>query len=139
MQRLEISGAVRPIYGSLGVKRLMNEILSKSRASYTRETNTNACRSLRKVSAARFEVLTAVLLQITIFGDVTQCRVVKRYPMLQRLPSSSESSKEITIGNEISIQRVLSCDMTWEIAYLQILRSQSTVKEVSNYIYGIYL
>jgi hypothetical protein len=24
MQRLEVSGAVRPIYGSLGVKRLMN-------------------------------------------------------------------------------------------------------------------
>ena len=28
MQRLEVSGAVRPIYGSLGVKRLMNEIAS---------------------------------------------------------------------------------------------------------------
>ena len=26
MQRLEISGAVRPIYGSLGVKRLIKEI-----------------------------------------------------------------------------------------------------------------
>ena len=25
MQRLEISGAVRPIYGSLGVKRLLEE------------------------------------------------------------------------------------------------------------------
>ena len=25
MQRLEVSGAVRPIYGSLGVKRLMTE------------------------------------------------------------------------------------------------------------------
>ena len=25
MQRLEVSGAVRPIYGSLGVKRLMEE------------------------------------------------------------------------------------------------------------------
>ena len=26
MQRLEVSGAVRPIYGSLGVKRLTNEM-----------------------------------------------------------------------------------------------------------------
>ena len=25
MQRLEVSGAVRPIYGSLGVKRLINQ------------------------------------------------------------------------------------------------------------------
>ena len=27
MQRLEVSGAVRPIYGSLGVKRLKNDII----------------------------------------------------------------------------------------------------------------
>jgi len=27
MQRLEVSGALRPIYGSLGVKRLMNHLL----------------------------------------------------------------------------------------------------------------
>ena len=27
MQRLEVSGAVRPIYGSLGVKRLMHKVL----------------------------------------------------------------------------------------------------------------
>jgi hypothetical protein len=27
MQRLEVSGAVRPIYGSLGVKRLMNSAI----------------------------------------------------------------------------------------------------------------
>jgi hypothetical protein len=27
MQRLEVSGAVRPIYGSLGVKRLMGEAI----------------------------------------------------------------------------------------------------------------
>ena len=26
MQRLEVSGAVRPIYGSLGVKRLSNKL-----------------------------------------------------------------------------------------------------------------
>jgi len=29
MQRLEVSGAVRPIYGSLGVKRLIESIKSK--------------------------------------------------------------------------------------------------------------
>ena len=28
MQRLEVSGAVRPIYGSLGVKRLIEGLLS---------------------------------------------------------------------------------------------------------------
>jgi len=28
MQRLEVSGAVRPIYGSLGVKRLMSRIMA---------------------------------------------------------------------------------------------------------------
>ena len=28
MQRLEVSGAVRPIYGSLGIKRLMNSVHS---------------------------------------------------------------------------------------------------------------
>ena len=28
MQRLEVSGAVRPIYGSLGVKRLMGHVLA---------------------------------------------------------------------------------------------------------------
>ena len=27
MQRLEVSGAVRPIYGSLGVKRLMHRVI----------------------------------------------------------------------------------------------------------------
>ena len=32
MQRLEVSGAVRPIYGSLGVKRLLNkDTISKIR------------------------------------------------------------------------------------------------------------
>ena len=30
MQRLEVSGAVRPIYGSLGVKRLMSRSLDSS-------------------------------------------------------------------------------------------------------------
>ena len=29
MQRLEVSGAVRPIYGSLGVKRLRHHILEE--------------------------------------------------------------------------------------------------------------
>ena len=28
MQRLEVSGALRPIYGSLGVKRLINAVLA---------------------------------------------------------------------------------------------------------------
>ena len=32
MQRLEASGAVRPIYGSLGVKRLSNKKLTQSAA-----------------------------------------------------------------------------------------------------------
>ena len=31
MQRLEVSGAVRPIYGSLGVKRLIRQYLDLSR------------------------------------------------------------------------------------------------------------
>jgi len=31
MQRLEVSGAVRPIYGSLGVKRLITQCATKSR------------------------------------------------------------------------------------------------------------
>ena len=30
MQRLEVSGAVRPIYGSLGVKRLSAIVIAKS-------------------------------------------------------------------------------------------------------------
>jgi len=30
MQRLEVSGAVRPIYGSLGVKRLTQQLLERS-------------------------------------------------------------------------------------------------------------
>ena len=30
MQRLEVSGAVRPVYGSLGVKRLINKIVSQN-------------------------------------------------------------------------------------------------------------
>jgi len=34
MQRLEVSGAVRPIYVSLGVKRLMKEIESASLVSF---------------------------------------------------------------------------------------------------------
>ena len=34
MQRLEISGAVRPIYGSLGVKRLITEIYMLFRNYY---------------------------------------------------------------------------------------------------------
>ena len=29
MQRLEVSGAVRPLYGSLGVKGLMSQIMRK--------------------------------------------------------------------------------------------------------------
>ena len=34
MQRLEVSGAVRPIYGSLGVKRLMNEMIQSLRSTF---------------------------------------------------------------------------------------------------------
>ena len=34
MQRLEVSGAVRPIYGSLGVKRLMYELKKKWKDIY---------------------------------------------------------------------------------------------------------
>ena len=33
MQRLEVSGAVRPIYGSLGVKRLMKDCSAHSRVA----------------------------------------------------------------------------------------------------------
>jgi len=33
MKRLEVSGAVRPIYGSLGVKRLINVTIYKSKSS----------------------------------------------------------------------------------------------------------
>ena len=40
MQRLEVSGAVRPIYGSLGVKRLMTEKCKKSRAFNESRQNT---------------------------------------------------------------------------------------------------
>ena len=36
MQRLEVSGAVRPIYGSLGVKRLS---ISRTSSAYTSATN----------------------------------------------------------------------------------------------------
>jgi len=36
MQRLEVSGAVRPIYGSLGVKGLSSELLEINRMSVTR-------------------------------------------------------------------------------------------------------
>ena len=35
MQRLEVSGAVRPIYGSLGVKRLMSERQERILSVYT--------------------------------------------------------------------------------------------------------
>ena len=35
MQRLEVSGAVRPIYGSLGVKRLNEEYYGKIRIAST--------------------------------------------------------------------------------------------------------
>ena len=37
MQRLEVSGAVRPIYGSLGVKRLIIKINNATHAYVTRE------------------------------------------------------------------------------------------------------
>ena len=42
MQRLEVSGAVRPIYGSLGVKRLMlyREIIAVCSEVHTKHTNT---------------------------------------------------------------------------------------------------
>ena len=35
MQRLEVSGAVRPIYGSLGVKRLITKIILRCAVSRT--------------------------------------------------------------------------------------------------------
>ena len=35
MQRLEVSGAVRPIYGSLGVKRLMTAEIFKNQHKET--------------------------------------------------------------------------------------------------------
>ena len=36
MQRLEVSGAVRPVYGSLGVKRLMSFGVSETRSPRTK-------------------------------------------------------------------------------------------------------
>ena len=43
MQRLEVSGAVRPIYGSLGVKRL---IYSVAEVTWIRQLTDNACTSM---------------------------------------------------------------------------------------------
>ena len=40
MQRLEVSGAVRPIYGSLGVKRLISVNLTRRICSAHLEQNT---------------------------------------------------------------------------------------------------
>ena len=37
MQRLEVSGAVRPIYGSLGVKRLSNALCGRNAVLYSAE------------------------------------------------------------------------------------------------------
>ena len=40
MQRLEVSGAVRPIYGSLGVKRLINIIIIHLSGGLSQDTLT---------------------------------------------------------------------------------------------------
>ena len=50
MQRLEVSGAVRPIYGSLGLKRLMR--LSVTPANENRRTKSDSLCS--SVSAKSF-------------------------------------------------------------------------------------
>ena len=40
MQRLEVSGAVRPIYGSLGVKRLIFQLRTTTKFKTPRAVNT---------------------------------------------------------------------------------------------------
>jgi len=46
MQRLEVSGAVRPIYGSLGVKQLKKVVRNTAADSYTamKRMACNSCR-----------------------------------------------------------------------------------------------
>ena len=51
MQRLEVSGAVRPIYGSLGVKRLRVDTTYRSICSYLTENSKVAV--MRKASWRR--------------------------------------------------------------------------------------
>ena len=46
MQRLEVSGAVRPIYGSLGVKRLINNSMLRSRVL---EANSRPANEIRRL------------------------------------------------------------------------------------------
>jgi len=73
MQRLEVSGAVRPLYGSLGVKRVifMGVLLhSSSKYKYS-------CRSNVRLNAfVQFEVLTFVKPHIVIFWVMTICGFV---------------------------------------------------------------
>ena len=48
MQRLEVSGAVRPIYGSLGVKGLMSEPLLCKQSAQREAENDEDIRSCRR-------------------------------------------------------------------------------------------
>jgi len=60
MQRLEVSGAIRPIYGSLGVKRLINTVSMsvfyvKVKVKFTLEQATKDQRGNRGIALLFFE------------------------------------------------------------------------------------
>ena len=104
MQRLEVSGAVRPIYGSLGVKRLKN-LYCVTVHRMKREVHRNGMQK-------------AVLLRYT-----NQCfSIPKTIPLIAFVQSSNECSENL--GNNINtfrrqnkIQAVEKQGKIWELCF----------------------
>jgi hypothetical protein len=122
------------------------EILSQLQKSYIWDANRKACRSLRKVSGARFDIVTALLMKINSFWNVTPCRLVNSYRRFRGQSSFILGVKHGHQNCNVCISGLIKIhSASFELlnkegnnSLFANFRSQSTVKEVYNYIYDVY-
>ena len=79
MQRLEVSGATRPIYGSLGVKRLslrFDEVLPWALGGGSDHPQKSRCAAVRPFVALRANGVTGTRVQSAVRGE-PQCIQIK--------------------------------------------------------------
>ena len=91
MQRLEVSGAVRPLQGSLGVKGLKkSEVrqIAMRQATFLSRDKTNKCTHVKRVYHQRVTIAVATIIRVTQrkVGIQKLCRNAQvNHSMLQRM------------------------------------------------------